>query len=554
MCESTSDCDVANGEICDDGICWGNPPPGTFAAILSPPSSRATLASQEIPQLVINRDGWIDQLQLDKALVYQATLACQAPITCDAAALSATITVTRPSTFPGGPGFRSVVKSDSGKPFSITVPPNEGASLAATYTVTIIPDGRDEMASMTTPAQILPPLRTQLTIEGNSTGKIIELGGLGLPTISGTIKNDAGLPQSNYRVVAVGRWDASAPTEVSTVDFTGTDGTFQIQLSGGLTPGIELVAKPVGSTTRPTLRYVAEVGQTGQQNLLLQWPSGVGNRLDLEVPVKAVEGNGEVRPARGARVIVSSRVPSANGDATYVAEATTDDLGVARLPVLDGTAFRSAYRISVIPQASATSGVMYDQPFSILQPIPEKQLKSRIAIRGVVRIGGANIKDMSVTARPALRFLWSLTPSTQAFLAAIPPATSVTPESGEFVLWVDSALANATGFYDLTFEGASGSNAPTLTIPAIPAPAADGDYVGIYDLPYPAFVRSKIIDDKGANLEGAELKLFRTEDMGALCSEVLYPPLNCRTVATTATLLGRGASDGDGEVRLTLPR
>ena len=556
MCETTADCDSANGEICDDGICWGNPPAGQFAAIISPPSSRTNLVSSELPTIVINQDGWIDQLQLEKPVVYSAELACQAPIACDGTMLAATITVTRPSTFPGGPGFRSVVKTKGGDPFQIAVPPVE-ASAAATYTITIIPDGRDEMASQTTPAQLLPPLRTQLTIDSNASGKVIELGGLGLPTINGVIKNDAGLPQQNYRVVAVGRWDfTSTPTEVSTVDFTGSDGTFQIQLSGGLTSEVELVAKPVITTTRPTLRYVADIGQTGLQNLQLQWPSGVGNKVDLDIPVKAVEGNGAVGPARGARVIVSSKVESANGDATYVAEATTDDNGRARISVLDGSAFQSAgYRISIIPQANSTAGVMYDQPFSILAPIPEKQLKTRIALRGVVHLDGKAVKDMSITARPSLRFQWNLDQEDQGFLSAIPPSTAVTPESGEFVVWVDPKVLDTWGHYDLTFEAASGSRAPSLTIPAIAVPADQPTVqLGVYDLPYPAYVRSKIIDDKGNFVEGAELKLFKTEDFGSLCGEVAYPPANCRTVATTATLLGRGTSDETGEVRLTLPR
>lgn len=557
MCESTSDCDQANGEICDDGICWGNPPPGAFAAIVSPPASRtSSLTSRELPQIVINPDGWIDQLDLQKPVSYGATLACQAPIQCDGSMLAATITVTRPSTFPGGPGFRSVVKVEGGKSFQILVPPADDVDAsAATYTVTIIPDGRDEMASQITPAQVLPPLRTQLTIEGNATGKVIELGGLGLPTISGVIKNDAGQPQQNYRVVALGKWDpTSAPTEVSTVDFTGTDGSFQIQLSGGLTSNVELVAKPVVTTARPTLRYAAEIGQTGQQNLQIAWPSGVGSPMMLSIPVTAVEGNGEVKPARGARVLVTAKASAVGAMATYVAEGTTDDSGNARVTVLDGAAFQSNYRISIIPPASSTAGVMYDQAFSLLQPIQPQKLKTRIAIRGVVHIGGESVKDMSVTARPSLKFLWSLDQTAQAFLAAIPPSTSVTPESGDFVLWVDPVVVGSLGFYDLTFEAAEGSHAPTFTIPNIEAPELGGDYVGVYDLPFPAYVRSKIVDDKGEFVEGAELKLFKTEDFGSLCAEVPYPPANCRNAAAMATLLGRGASDEDGEVRLTLPR
>ena len=35
---TTRDCNAAHGEVCDEGVCWGNPPTGLFAATLSPPS------------------------------------------------------------------------------------------------------------------------------------------------------------------------------------------------------------------------------------------------------------------------------------------------------------------------------------------------------------------------------------------------------------------------------------------------------------------------------------------------------------------------------------
>jgi hypothetical protein len=560
MCATTSDCDHANGEICDDGVCWGNPPAGTFSAIVTPPPSRTNLSPRELQDVAINLDGWIDQLQLEKPLTYRASLICQAPIMCDPS-MATTITVTRPSTFPGGPGFRTSVKTKGTEPFTIAVPPpHDVYDLAATYTITIVPDGRDEMGSTATPAQLLPPLRTQLTIDGNVIGKVIELGGMGLPTISGVIKNEAGTPQPNYRVVAIGRWDyTSTPTEVSTVDFTGTDGTFQIQLSGGLVQEVELVAIPKVQTVRPTLHYKANIAQTGLQNLTLQWPTGIGVPQPLEVPVKAVEGNGEVKPARGARVIISSRAEMPNGEATYVAEATTNDQGRATLSILDGAAFTAGdgYRISIVSGANSTAGVMYDQPFSIVQPIPEKQLKTRVALRGIVQLEGKPIKDMSVTARPSLKFLWSLEEGPQEFVSAIPPSVSVTPDSGEFVVWVDPFLGDIWGNYDLVFEAASGSLAPNLVKPYIEIPRITNQTtvpLGVYNLATPAYVRSVIVDDRGNPLDGAELKLYKTEDFGALCREVTNPPMNCMTLATTATLISRGASDEDGEAHLTLPR
>ena len=41
QCETSADCDRAHGEVCEEGVCWGNPPAGPFAAIVSPPSERS---------------------------------------------------------------------------------------------------------------------------------------------------------------------------------------------------------------------------------------------------------------------------------------------------------------------------------------------------------------------------------------------------------------------------------------------------------------------------------------------------------------------------------
>ena len=47
-CSTTSDCDSASGEICDEGVCWGNPPQGMYAVVISPPSSRKDLVPREL--------------------------------------------------------------------------------------------------------------------------------------------------------------------------------------------------------------------------------------------------------------------------------------------------------------------------------------------------------------------------------------------------------------------------------------------------------------------------------------------------------------------------
>src|SRR5262249_34698510 len=50
-CATNSDCNTAAGEVCDEGVCWGNPPTGMFAATVSPPAVREELVATEIPLL-----------------------------------------------------------------------------------------------------------------------------------------------------------------------------------------------------------------------------------------------------------------------------------------------------------------------------------------------------------------------------------------------------------------------------------------------------------------------------------------------------------------------
>jgi len=58
MCVETADCDQAHGEVCDDGVCWGDPPEGvTFAAVLVPPDDRTDLPVAVVPALSIAADG-----------------------------------------------------------------------------------------------------------------------------------------------------------------------------------------------------------------------------------------------------------------------------------------------------------------------------------------------------------------------------------------------------------------------------------------------------------------------------------------------------------------
>jgi len=182
-------------------------------------------------------------------------------------------------------------------------------------------------------------------------------------------------------------------------------------------------------------------------------------------------------------------------------------------------------------------------------------LPNRIALRGIARdANGDPLGQASVTARPSLRFQWSLPEGQQAFLTAIPAATTVTPDTGEFVVFVDPLVAEVWGHYDLTFEPSSTSRSPTFVQADLEIPRDSTlKILSMPDivLPDAAFVHGRITDPFGNTIEGGELKLFRVQPSTALCEQVPHAPASC---PIPATLLGRGAADDDGVVELRLPR
>lgn len=564
-CEVTTDCDTAHGEVCEEGVCWGNPPPGPFAAVLSPPGERKNdLAPRELALAAIPDDGYLGDLALERPASYTGTVRaiCPPPSTeCEETQLGASIIVSRPSAFAGGPGFRQVVHSDPATgAFALSLPATRPDDPA--YTVTIVPDGRDDEPSSVTTAQLVPPLRTELRVGETTTGNVLELGAFTLPTIEGKLVDALGNGLDRYRVVAFGRWDASSPpTEVSTIDYTGADGTFALRLSQGLIEGstIEIVARPYGDPLRPTLHLNVAASLDPILDRTLAAPD-IGRKIRVPITIKGSAPGGEVAGVIGAQVTVTGVLPAAQFGKTavsLVAEGVTDKNGMVELELADG-AIASSYRIAVVPPANAPVGAVFDQPLAL--DATELRLPNRIAVAGkVLTVDGTPLGDVQVTVRPSLRFQWSLDVAPQAFLASIPAATAVTPNTGEFVVFVDPLIHDPSGdvfgSYDLAFEPTSTSNAPTYAALDLEIPRDTTQsrvQVPEVRLPDAAHIHGRVTDPDGVVIEGAELKVFQTSPIGAeLCEAVPHAPASC---PIPASLLGRGASDGAGLVRLTLPR
>lgn len=562
-CSATSDCNTAAGEVCWEGLCYGDPPLGMYAASISAPITREDLITTELPMLELTRDGNLGPLTLEAPVTFsgRVELSCTTQQTpCSTMSVGASIRITRPSRIPGGPALRLVAVSKAGiargtDSFSISLPAMHPGD--PPYTVTIDPEGGSDTPPThggKDPAQLAPPQRLQLTSGSAFEHQTYLLGST--TTITGVLKDGLGAALTKYRVAAIGRWDmTSALTEVSSVHYS-TDGTYSIAIADGVVGPIELVARPYDAANIAPELHVANVGAYAQTKNLFA-PTGLGSRVDGSIKIEALAGDGGVKPVSGARVVITGSTEAgftSGVSAVLVAEAITGDDGLANVSVLDGDALAGTYRVRVIPPAGSSAGIVFDDPLAL--PLPEKlRLPARVALSGtLVDTSGAPLGDVSVTARRSLRFLWSLDVEQQPFLDEIPAATAITPESGKFVIWVDPSVAGTWGHYDLFFETPDRSPSPNWLISDFEIPRVPGQMTSDLEnvtIPDAAFLHASVVDGAGSPVEGSALRIFRLSDNESVCAEVTNAPAEC---GGDAKVMGHGESDDAGIVRLTLPR
>jgi hypothetical protein len=562
-CHVASDCD--SGEVCTEGLCYGAPPQGMFAATLTAPAAREEVIATEIADLMLPADGWLGDLPLEVPVTISGRVEAYgstSATSCNTASVGAEVRFTRPARFPGGPTLRLTTQSKPGvqrgtDSFSIRVPRTREGD--PPWTVTIDPDGggaEPPTDGGSGPAELVPPRHLNIYAADNLEHQTYILGSADAPVITGSLKDALGQSLLGYRVVALGRWESgAAQTEVSTIDFT-TDGSYSITVAEEALGPLELVITPYGENNVGASLHLTYVTDATHARNITQ-PTGLGQPTEIDIPIEGLAGNGEVKPVAGARVIVHAVLePQFSGGARVVldAEATTGEDGIAHLSVLDGELLTAAYRLRVVPPASSPLGVVFDGPIALDKIVPVR-LPSRVALSGkVIDAFGVPQPSVAVTARRSLRFLWSVAAEDQTFLDEIPASTALTPESGEFVVWVDPAVAGVWGHYDLFFETPAGSFVPNWSIGDLEIPRMAGTFTVPLDtvtLPDSARVHGRIVDSNGLAVEGSALRVFQLISNEPICREVSFEPQDC---APGTSVLGSAESDDKGVVRLGLPR
>ena len=569
-CTSDSDCDTALGEVCNAGTCYGGPPPGTYAATLTPPSNRPDLTSSEIPSLQLPANGDLGTFALEAPVRLTGRVEAFCPSTntncTTSTSLAATVIVSREPLFPGGTGFSATTTSKGGLPhgttsFSISVPVTHSGDPA--YVVTVTPAGGGLLPppnGSPSDAELAPPGSQTFAATADTDLGTITLGSATSPVISGQLTDSGGHPLVKYRVVARGRLTAGgAITDVSTVDYT-TTGAYSVTVSDSAIAPLAIVATPYDTNAvAPTLTLPGLDARSATRTL--SQPANLGNQDTLSIPIIGQLGNGAITPVSGAHVTItgSYTAPIMGGtNASLFKETTTGPDGIATLTVLDGTALSATYTLNVVPPASSELGVIYGEALP-LDTIAGVRLPARLELRGhVVDATGKPVGSLSVTAKPSLRFSWSAPPDLAAFIAEIPAPTAVTDRSGDYAIYVDPSVDlfpdTLWGHYDLELDAPAGVAIASWTIYDIEIPREPGlATLDIPDatLPDTSYLHGQIADPNHLRVSDGELRIFSISTDSTLCSEVPYPPADC---VVPAQLAGHAASGDDGTLKLALPR
>ncbi len=589
MCRVASDCRSAD-HICDEGVCWGDPPdPSQFAAVLIPPADRSDLAPVELTQLSIAVDGTITGMQFGETILLhgRVELGCgeepvspksDAPPTCvEGTLIPAQITIERSASFKGGPTYRRTVLTNievGPEEDSFSIPlPKDGAE----YRVTVVPDELSLESIAVGDAQIqAPPFST--LIRSNEDAQVRwELGTPEqLKEIQGCIVDTEGNGQrfQGMRVTALGKWTSlSKSTRASSIVTTDARGCFQLSVPIDMGDEFDIVVKPGPGITLPTLRLSGEYVRDPDPENPNRIPHviaplimpNVSSPISVTVPLLGRSGGGNVDPISGATIMVDTvfEKPSAetrNVTINYVAQGVSNGIGeaspgIATIDLFPGTAANPRdYRIRVFSPADSEYASIFNGTVSVgnatLFSLDEIHLDRRIPVSGTITDAyNQPLPSTPLRVLPSSQLKSELTsPFERTILDNLQFPNELTTEDGEFLIWLDPELIGLFARYDFSVAPPDFSSAPRWVFHEISVDAEPGESVDLGTLPLPpaSYARGSIRDSEGFVVPGAEIRWFQ------------LPTDSCEDISSTycnslAQPIGIWESDESGEVIAVLP-
>lgn len=574
MCETSDQCGA--GETCDEGICWGNPPAGPFAAVLTPPAERTDLVQTEFPVLSIDADGNIADLVFAETITVSGRVVIDCPDQIEPTdcnpdlSVAAQIWVRRPSDIQGAPDYKRSVDAVAGAgpgddAFTLLLPRLPAG--AEPYEITVLPGAAIDNETLA-PAAMAPPVRFTLAGDQDEVGADWVLGSPEDHTwVMGRITDAASRGIADMQVTLLGRWTEGGVAErSSTVGTTDAEGSFVLRVPLAMLDVYELVARPASGQNIPTL-YKAE--------LLIEDPPSGDQWVDIGdvrmpsypaptsfvLPLLGTSSGGAEVAVAGAEVEVTTALSGDLGvTALFTANGSSDTDGKVALQLIPGGNFDRPYLVQVrtAPDSEHASiaghGIAVGPSTGYLSGL---LLPRRIGVSGKLWDDDLQpVTGAQVVAEPSVAFAWRLALDIQDFLDNLQAPSTTTDDHGAFLLWVDPLVAEETAVYDLQITPQPGTAAPPWTeegqeVMVTGEEPITGRQLGDIRLPAASYARGTVKTAGGEEIEGATLWVLqiRTDDMvcnGAIrpLGDVCVPPAIPR---------GVWSSRSDGQVWIALP-
>ncbi len=559
-CDQPADCNQAAGEVCEVGVCWGDPPVGTYSAVIAPPTElRGTLVKTAIPALSMEPDGTLGDgtdraLTLDEAVLVrgQVTIPCPPVAACtDRLGLAGQLRWYRDPAFPGGPRLSETAEVGDDGSYQVALA-RPTASAPRTFTAVFTPALVVTPGALV-PATLLPPVAVEVTLTAEEidadSGAILHDFGLDPMTqrwVRGRIVRPiADGPVAGWRVTAevVTNPVLGSRSMISTLAVTDDLGEFDLLVPPDTTVADVLVQPPpeADADHRPAVRLRDQVLGTTMADIAIPL---VGQPKLAVIDVRGVDGAGAAVAVDGATVVVRLDEPLAGGRELTVEARTRTVAGRATLPlfpILDSLPLR--YRVDVLPAPGSELAATYGAEL-----VPEVgplalALPRRVALVGRVRDhDGRNVAGATVTATVAQATLCVLSSEASRIALSQAPIQVSTNGKGEFTMYVDGDLAGVDLTYDVTVRPSSGDPRPEWTF-ADRDPALGGDL----DLPDAAHVRALILSADHGPVAHAAVTIYEQLDDSTSCVSALGS-------TGVAVVRGRGEADEVGTAAVVLPR